>query len=595
MHSKVKRFVLLVMACGFLVGSGFTLKPLQRMRARYDLTSAPVTGISPQLALATQVLGWGRGILIDILWIRMESLKSQDRYFELVQLADWACKLAPRFPKVWDFQAWNLAYNVSCRVDYLEDRWAWVLSGIELLRDSGIPENPNAWGLYESLSWIIFHKIGQQDDNAHFFYKQKFARMMHRVLGGGGERKVLESLVNAPKTREELVLDEKVKDVVDRASEMGYDIVEGLFDIQERASWVPEQVMKLAFDPANANTMAKIQAYARARELAKMNLDPAEMIKLMDTYGDFDWRSPYPHAIYWASIGLDRLEAFESRMYGTIEKLGMEEPLAHKAGEAEQYTEDERLYVWHEVNLTRLICVSLQSLVMHGRVIYDRYGRVMADMGTDYRFADQTLKAYEDAIGKFGRRFARGSEEGLQNFLARGIVEFYFMGQTAKSREYYAKLQSMYPEKTYGKGFDEYLEWRLNDFASSMTFSDARRLVRGYAWQYYLCIGCNQDDKAQVREGEAKAIAQHFNKDADSIREMIRYEQIKESILVDILSERMPLPPEVLANLKNRLNDMQPGIVERILARVKATETAPELEEEEVDEELKMESTAKPK
>ena len=158
MQSTIKRLLLLLLAFAMLTGAGLTLNGLQGMRREYDLTSEPVEGLSPEVALATQMLGWGRGILIDVLWIRMESLKRQDKYFELVQLADWACKLAPRFPEVWEFQAWNLAYNVSCRVDYLWDRWDWVWSGIKLLRDDGIRWNPNAFQLYASLSWMILDR-----------------------------------------------------------------------------------------------------------------------------------------------------------------------------------------------------------------------------------------------------------------------------------------------------------------------------------------------------------------------------------------------------------------------------------------------------
>jgi hypothetical protein len=95
--------------------AGLGLGPLQQMRAKYGLSSEPVKGLSPQLALATQILGWGRGIVIDVLWIRMEALKEDEKFFELVQLADWACQLAPRFPQVWDVQSWNLAWNVSAR------------------------------------------------------------------------------------------------------------------------------------------------------------------------------------------------------------------------------------------------------------------------------------------------------------------------------------------------------------------------------------------------------------------------------------------------------------------------------------------------
>jgi hypothetical protein len=592
MRAKVKRILLFLLALGSLVGAGSTLNDLQAMRSKYDLASEPAKGISPELALATQVLGWGRGILIDVLWIRMDTLKEQDRYFELVQLAKWACDLAPRFPQVWDFQAWNLAYNVSCRVSSLPDRWAWVWSGVELLRDRGIPLNPNAFRLYESLSWIIWHKIGEQDDNAHFFYKQEFAVMMHRVLGGGGERPVLEKLAAAPATREELLEEPDVRRLVDLCAATGFDLVSGFLELLAGRQGLPASAVEIAMRPENRQAMDKVESFARARVLEdEYKLDPARMLGVMDKYGPFDWRSPYPHAIYWATLGLERLEQFEKRFYGTRKEFGLEIPLAHRKGEEVMFPEDEPLYEWHRVQFTRLIYASMQSLVARGRVVYDRYGRVMADMGTDYRFADATAKLYDDAVNRFGIRFARAMKDGYVNFLARGVIEFYFMGRPDKSRQYYDTLKQKFESEVYGMPFDDYVEWRLRDYGSMLSFSDARVVERAYATQYYFSIGCNADDKAQVLEGEAKLVAEHFNKDAEgALRDMVRYEEIKESVLVDLLSGKLGFPAEILANLKDRLEEVKPGVVARITAQVQSAQQGG-LGKEEVSRELKTDST----
>jgi hypothetical protein len=157
----------------------------------------------------------------------MEALKEHEKFFELVQLADWACKLAPRFPQVWDIQSWNLAYNVSCKVTHLPDRWAWVQAAIVLLRDQGIPLNPYSAMLYDRLAWIYFHKIGEQDDNAHFFYKQRFGLLMHEVIGGEGDEQALNALIAAAHTREQLLKDPQVRrwcSSIVRASKVAADV-----------------------------------------------------------------------------------------------------------------------------------------------------------------------------------------------------------------------------------------------------------------------------------------------------------------------------------------------------------------------------------
>ena len=61
------------------------------------------------LAFTTQVLGGFRGLIANALWIRATQLQEDDKYFEMVQLADWITKLEPHFVQVWLVQSWNMA------------------------------------------------------------------------------------------------------------------------------------------------------------------------------------------------------------------------------------------------------------------------------------------------------------------------------------------------------------------------------------------------------------------------------------------------------------------------------------------------------
>ncbi len=244
-----------------------------------------------------------------------------------------------------------MAYNVSCQIDYLPDRWRWVWSGVELLRDQGIPNNPNSFQLYQSLAWTIFHKIGEQDDYAHPFYKQKLAQLMQELLGGGGDEATLKALIAAPRTREDLLNDADVKRLVDQCAASDFDVIDGYFETLYRTPSVPDKVLALIRRPENAHAMAKVAAFARARKLRQTyKMDPQIMLDLRDRYKDsegrpapFDWRSPYPHAIYWATIGLRKLDAFEQRLGQTAAQYGRAMPVEAPAREGDPYG-DEPLY-----------------------------------------------------------------------------------------------------------------------------------------------------------------------------------------------------------------------------------------------------------
>ncbi|GAG11247.1 unnamed protein product, partial [marine sediment metagenome] len=241
---------------------------------------------------------------------------------------------------------------------------------IELLRDQGIPMNPNSPMLYERLGWIIFHKIGEQDDSAHFFYKQTFGLYMHEVLGGSGDEEALEEFVAAPRTLEELLKGEQVKRLYDECLAQGFDIVERFYDWDVRRSSVPAAVAGILKREHNAAPLHKVEVYARAKRLREeCKLDPVRMLALRERYGPFDWRSPYPNAIYWASMGLEVLDALERRTFDTVEEFNLPEP--QKGRFRDGLPDDEKFYEYQRVSLKRVIYGSMQSLVTHGRLLFD--------------------------------------------------------------------------------------------------------------------------------------------------------------------------------------------------------------------------------
>jgi hypothetical protein len=157
-----------------------------KMRADYRVDSAAPIENSPQLmAFTTVALGGFSSLVADILWLRVSTLQQEGRFFELVQLADWITKLEPRCGEIWEFHAWNMAYNVSVMMPDPEDRWRWVKNGVELLRDEGIRYNAGDSKVYWELGWLFLNKIGGNLDQAHLFYKTKWAEEMTSLFGGG--------------------------------------------------------------------------------------------------------------------------------------------------------------------------------------------------------------------------------------------------------------------------------------------------------------------------------------------------------------------------------------------------------------------------
>ena len=233
--------VLLVLAVALIAAAGSRNGTLVRLRAEHKLSSVePLENAPPLMAFTTVVLGGFRGLIADALWLRASRLKADGKYVELFQLSDWITKLEPRCSEVWEFHAWNMAYNVSVMMPSPEDRWRWVQRGIRLIRDRGLYYNPTDARLHWYLGWIYQHKIGGRFDKEHLFYKRRWAETMAPFLDG---------------TRPD------------------YE--------------------RLAAEPALARQMAD-----------ELKLNPTAMQEIDAKYGPLDWSRPEAYAVYWAHRGL---------------------------------------------------------------------------------------------------------------------------------------------------------------------------------------------------------------------------------------------------------------------------------------------------
>lgn len=180
-----KTIFLVVLAAGLFVVAGLQHNTLVKMRSVYRLDSVDyVDNAPPVVALTMVALGGFRGLLADVLWLRISYLQEKGDYFELVQLSDWVTNLEPRNTEAWSFHAWNMAYNISVMMAEPEDKWRWVLNGIRLLRDEGIAYNPGDPELYRQLGWLFQHKIGSNIDLSHEYYKDRWAEMMGELFEG---------------------------------------------------------------------------------------------------------------------------------------------------------------------------------------------------------------------------------------------------------------------------------------------------------------------------------------------------------------------------------------------------------------------------
>lgn len=235
---NISSFITVLLIVAALMLASATQQKLIRLRSEHNLDPAAVVeDASPMINVVTVLLGGFRGLLADILWLRISYMQDQGQVLEVVQLADWVSKLQPQTPETWTFHAWNMAYNVSLLVPDAWDRWQWVLNGLDLLRNDGIRFNPADPRIYTELAWFFQHKIGGTSDVHNQLFKQWWARDMEELLGHGRH--------------------------------IDWDIF-----VQNH------------------------EKLERLRNEFRMN--PVIMQEVEQHYGRMDWRIPESHAVYWA-------------------------------------------------------------------------------------------------------------------------------------------------------------------------------------------------------------------------------------------------------------------------------------------------------
>ena len=134
------------------------------MRQKIVPTRDIYLAVTPGEFVGTLLLGGFRGIAVDILWIRVQKLQREEKFFEIIPLSDMISKLQPHDRMIWEFISWNMSYNISVKFpNSREDRWKWVKSGIET-NIKGIRRMPKNWKLYKNLAFMLSHKCGDYEE-----------------------------------------------------------------------------------------------------------------------------------------------------------------------------------------------------------------------------------------------------------------------------------------------------------------------------------------------------------------------------------------------------------------------------------------------
>lgn len=446
-------------------------------RARMTYTDRAEDTDRPEVSIGI-AMGAFRGVFVNALWMRANDLKQEGKFYECIELARAITRLQPRFPQVWVFHAWNLAYNISVQTQTPDERWNWVNQGVAILREEGIPANPNSLLLHKELGWIFLHKIQGFTDDANLYYKRRLAEEWTDVLGAPPPRtrddrstkKVIEkhvawlkSITDAPITREEMIRaypeSERLFATIEgelglsmdtRADRMNFLHRYEMFNAFRKSSrrYIYDRsagpktkaLIAMCENPAFEKALPVFVSHVRRRVLIEdYKMEPDRMIRYTEKYGPLDWRHGASHSLYWAARGVE--EALEIANMKGVNKGDFD-----------------------FVNTDRVVAQSIQQLFRTGELYFD-YKASVANQYSIYQginnehFAESYGKLLDEMRmrslvreGATGRLVnidqlsaERGNSrlsEGYSNFMKEVVIMYYRRGDRMEAERWLKQLRT---------------------------------------------------------------------------------------------------------------------------------------------------------
>ena len=417
-------------------------------------TDVSVEGAPPIVALGTAI-GALRGIIVDYLWLKVNMMKEEGQFYEVMSDSDLITKLQPRFAQVWGFHGHNMAYNISVLTNTPEERWDWVKAGIDLVRNEGLRYNPNDVVLYKELAFWFAHKMDGVSDDAHLHYKREHAKEWEFLLGPepyDHQDRIawMKELADAPETLEEAEVkvpgtQALVDDLAAALDEQGPKFRLGLNRdfLLNAGKWLAvknspyarllgldqtfanNDPVYAAFDsvlgdPARREQALNFFQFLRKKVLLEdYNMDPVVMWEYTRDLGPIDWRHPQAHALYWGRLGTER----GSKRYEDADDV-------HKV-----------------INNDRIWIQAMQALSRSGLLTVDPFSGENPGRLNDPRWIKSIDKYFRELYDKhFDSRGGGGDtfSNFHENFMKQAVRELWRAGEYADAEEIYAYLGSLY-------------------------------------------------------------------------------------------------------------------------------------------------------
>ena len=418
----------------------------QRIQKQQDDSQMIVLNedLSPSIAVTSIALGPLKGMVSAGLMWRAIDKEDKKEYMESYQLSKMITALQPRYSSAWVQQAFTLSFNIAAYHKRPEERWQWIMRGIEILRDEGLTYNPNDADIRHEIMRTIKDKIQGTDKNA-LFMKNEWTKLMLEYFDDGSPEE-LERLRKAAKTLEELKTRPYINELAEVALSNGID----LYDFKSNPPQLDPNYVGYLFGgrfpndkqfPLVKTAIINLYFFHRRQKIERdLKFSIERMIEINQELGPFDWRSHIATALYW---GYE--ENFEN--YDTKAKL----------------------------DYTPMTVALMLDNFYEGKLYYNKENDVFTRSPNIAALA--RIHRYYDALLEFEQ--SRRNHKSHEYFLQRAITICYNMNQSEAARE----LFFHYKENNYNGSeekdisFNEFILGAMVSTLKSNTFKENKALI----------------------------------------------------------------------------------------------------------------------
>jgi hypothetical protein len=281
----------------------------------------------------------------------------------------------------------------------------------------------------------------------------------------------------------------------------------------------------------NPEENKKLSDYFRAEYLRKrLKIDPKFVLGLNQKYGEFDWRVPESHAVYWASQGI-----------------------AHTLGK-------------ENLDCARIITQALQDCFRSGRIlVFDAENSAdiqlmpnLALVGAAYDAYMNTQKHYDKDRDFSTFRSAR------INFLKPAVLDLYTYGKTAEAVKYFKLLiKEDGPQK--GGTLEKFVQLQLAERIKNGTVRTISGAVNGLLFRSIICLIGGDQEAAVAHERLARFVYNYYENDMGGTArtKLPPYKEMKAQVVTRLLEIWDKSNKRYAALLRARISEEEAAAAEK--------------------------------